>query len=304
MAVMHDESYTYAVARIRANELSLLSAANVEQLLSATDLAAAESILAANGYAMSLRLEAVLNAKLAEAWQLIAESLPRREEASPGNGDLDFLVVKNDFHNLKARLKSTFTGDNPEAYLMFPTVFDDSEIGELLRTRRFDELPECMAACAEEAYRLLARTRDGQLADAVIDRQCLETMLAMAKASRSAFIIGLAEKMCAFANAKIAMRAEKTGKDRAFLDRALCDCPPVDVPEEACQPGAAFEKHCDDALIEYVSSAKGEHFGIAPIVAYWLAKEAEVKTLRVVMACKKNAVPADEIRKRVRLLYV
>jgi len=304
MAVMHETDYTYAVARIRANELSLLSAANVEQLLSAPDMAAAESILTARGYAVSLGLDAALNAKLIEAWQLIAESLPRREDASPGNGDLDFLIVKNDFHNLKARLKSMFTAGGPQAYLMFPTVFDDSEIGELLRTRRFDELPECMPAPAQKAYDLLAKTKDGQLADAIIDRQCLETMLMMANASGSNFIKGLAKKICGFANAKIAMRAEKTCKDQAFLDRALCDCPPVDIPEEARQSGAAFEKYCDDALIEYVSSAKGEHFGIAPIVAYWLAKEAEVKTLRVVMACKKNAVPAEEIRKRARLLYV
>ena len=304
MAVMNEESYTYAVARIRANEPGLLSAADVDQLLSAPDLAAAESLLAAKGYAANLGLDAALNAKTAEVWQLITEILPYREEESPGTGELDFLIVKNDFHNVKARLKSIFTDCVPDAYLVFPTVFDDRKTGELLRAKRFDKMPECMVGCVQEAYDLLARTMDGQLADAVIDRQCLDTILAMAKDSQSEFIQGLAEKICAFANAKIIMRAEKTRKDQAFLDKALCDCPPADIPEEARQSSAVFEKYCDDALMAFISSAKGEHFGIQPLVAYFLAKETEVKTLRIVMTCKQNNVPADEIRKRVRLLYV
>ncbi|MCL2299937.1 MAG: V-type ATPase subunit [Firmicutes bacterium] len=304
MAVTNEMDYTYAVARIRANELSLLGAADVEQLLSAPDSAAAESLLAAKGYAMGLGLHAALNEKAAETWRLIAEILPRREGARPGTGELDFLLVKNDFHNLKARLKAMFTGGAPEAYLMFPTVFGDGELGEALLSKRFVELPECMAGCAREAYELLAKTMDGQLADALIDRQCLETILSMARAARSEFLLGLAEKMCAFANAKIALRAERTGKGQAFLDRALCNCPPVDLPEEARRSGAALEKYCDDALIGYVSPAKGAYFGIAPLVAYVLAKEAELQTVRIVMTCRKNAVPAETIRRRVRLLYV
>ena len=304
MAMLDETSYTYAVARIRANELNLLSGADMEQILSAHDLAAAESMLAARGYAVNQGLDAALNTKAMGTWQLITEILPRGEDASPGTGEMDFLIVKNDFHNLKARLKSMFMGGRPEAYLLLPTVFDDQEIGELLQAKRFSGLPECMASCAQEAYELLARTMDGQLADAVIDRRCLETMLAMAKATGSNFIIVLAELICAFANAKIEMRAAKTGKDQSFLDKALCGCPPADIPEEARQSCAAFEKYCDDTLLEYASSAKTKHFGMEPLIAFFLAREAEVKNVRIILSCKRNEIPAEEIRKRVRLLYV
>jgi V/A-type H+-transporting ATPase subunit C len=187
---------------------------------------------------------------------------------------------------------------------MSPTVFNDHEVGELLQAGQFGALPECMAVCAREAYELLAGAGGGQMADAVIDRQCLETILAIADTSGSEFIRGLAKNICAFANAKIAMRAEKTGKGQDFLKIALCGCPPAELPEEARQSGAAFEKYCDDALIEYALPAKWVTFGIAPLAAYYLAKEAEVKNVRIVMTCKQNGVPADEIRKRVRRLYV
>ena len=279
---MRDTDYTYTVARIRANEPTLLSAAGVEQMISAPDCPEIANV----------------DEKMAETWQLITEILPQP-------GTLDFLIIKNDFHNLKALLKSIFTGGEPGAYFMRPTVFIIDELAEPLREKRFDRLPAYMAGCVEEAYELLVKTLDGQLADAVIDRQCLETTLAMAKATKNDFAATLAEMMCAFANAKITLRAAKTGKGQAFLERALCKCPAVaDIPEEALQSGAAFEKYCDDALLGYAFTAKAKHFGPEPLIAFFLAREAEAKTLRIVSACRQSGCPAEEIRKRVRLLYV
>ena len=278
---MRDTDYTYAVARIRANEPTLLSAADVDQMISAPGCPELADI----------------DERMAETWRLITEILPQP-------GALDFLIVKNDFHNLKALLKSIFAQGDPERYVLRPCVFDPNEVRELLREKRFDKLPACMAGCAEEAYDLLVKTLDGQLADAVIDRQCLETTLAMAKATGNEFAIGLAEMMCAFANAKIILRAAKTGKGQAFLERALCECPAADIPEEVMQSGAAFEKYCDDALLEYAFAAKAKHFGPEPLIAFFLAREAEVKTLRIVDTCKQSRCPAEEIRRRVRLLYV
>jgi len=298
---MKDTDFAYAVARIRAREPDLMRAADMEQLLSAPDPAAAESLLAGKGYPVELGLDAALHAKAARAWQLVAELLPQPGAAPPGTGILDFLIVKNDFHNLKAQVKAIFTAGGAESYLVRPTVFDPDEVGELLRAKRFAGLPACMAACAQEAYELLARTMDGQLADAVIDRQCLETILAMA--GGSAFAAGLAEKICAFANARIALRAEKTHK-LGLLEQALCSVPAAEIPAEAKQSSAEFEKYCDDALMEYALPAKWKCFGPEPLIAYFLAVEAEIKTVRIVMACRQHGAAADEIRKRVRRLYV
>ncbi|MDR2687307.1 MAG: V-type ATPase subunit [Oscillospiraceae bacterium] len=269
---MNEASYTYAVARIRANEPGLLGAADMEQLLSAPDLAAAESLLSARGYDLSQGLDAALRARTAQAWRLITEILPRP-------GELDFLVVKNDFHNLKARLKAMFAHGAPRAPLLSPTAFGDGEIAALVEARRFGGLPECMAGCAQEAYDLLARTMDGHLADTAVDRQCLATIPAMARATGSEFLLGLAETMCASIGRAAELRAQH-------------------------KSSAAFEKQCDDALIEYALPAKWKHFGVEPVAAYWLAREAEVKNVRIAMACRRNGVPAEEIRERVRLLYV
>ena len=76
------------------------------------------------------------------------------------------------------------------------------------------------------------------------------------------------------------------------------------VSESMKKGFAAFEKACDDLLIEKVKNAKYQCLGIAPLAAYYFATDAEVKTVRIVLSCKKNGISDEIIRERVRLLYV
>ncbi len=67
---------------------------------------------------------------------------------------------------------------------------------------------------------------------------------------------------------------------------------------------SAFEKWCDDILMDCVSAAKFTALGTDPIVAYYLARDAELKTARIILSAKKNHLDGDLIRERVRTLYV
>jgi len=53
-----------------------------------------------------------------------------------------------------------------------------------------------------------------------------------------------------------------------------------------------------------VLPAKHITFGVAPLAAYYVAVEAEVKALRIALSCKRNRVAEEMIRERMRLLYV
>lgn len=313
---MRETEYAYAVARIRANELSLLGAADVEQIILAPSAAAAEQLLRDKGYED-------MDAKAQQTWDLLTEILPKA-------GELDFLIIKNDFHNLKALIKSLFAGSPADAHFIRPCVYDPQDIAQALQAKRFEALPACMHACAETAYDLLAATADGQLADSVIDRQCLETTRSMAAGLHNAFAAQLADMMCAFANIRVAVRAMRTGKGEDFLGKALCNCAALPKQElmEACalggkalqeflqegpyrealeameRSGTAFEKYCDDALLAHALPAKSSSFGLEPLVAFYLAREAEIKNLRIVRSARQNGVAAQEIRRRVRQLYV
>ena len=55
----------------------------------------------------------MLREQAARMWSLLTE-------VAPDVGELSFLTAKNDFHNLKAALKSLVSDQSPEPYWMHP----------------------------------------------------------------------------------------------------------------------------------------------------------------------------------------
>ena len=66
----------------------------------------------------------------------------------------------------------------------------------------------------------------------------------------------------------------------------------------------AFEKACDDYLMEYIKEAKYKTLTPEPVVAYILAKETEAKCVRIILTCKLHQIDVDVIKERVREGYV
>jgi len=65
-----------------------------------------------------------------------------------------------------------------------------------------------------------------------------------------------------------------------------------------------FEKMAEDYLIKYLKPAKYQSFGVEPLIAYLLAKENEIKQVRIIMVGKLNRLPEDSILERLRVSYV
>lgn len=324
--MMREVEYAYAVARVRANELNLLSAADVEQLIVAEDYKTAMRRLADAGWG---EVDGVtdyaqyLENHFAKTWDLLVEVMDDIHE-------LDLLLIRNDMQNLKAALKGIVSQHDAKDLYVKSTVYNTKDIVEAVENREFKELPDFMQEPAVEAYDVLTATGNGQLADAIIDRATLERILELGKKSGSPVLAELSERMCATANIKTALRCANTLKTKDFIERSLCNCDTVskdkliDTALEGAEAvlryledtvyatGAAmfkestsaFEKWCDDLLMECVGKAKYTAFGIDPIVAYYVARDAEIKTVRIVLSAKINNLPADVIRERVRTLYV
>ena len=80
---MKDTDYAYAVARIRANERSLLSKSDVERLISSKDLSSALSVLKECGWSAegeNERIEALLKNRQKALWTLLCECVPEKEK--------------------------------------------------------------------------------------------------------------------------------------------------------------------------------------------------------------------------------
>ena len=73
---------------------------------------------------------------------------------------------------------------------------------------------------------------------------------------------------------------------------------------EMKQSLSAFERWCDNLMIQRIRPQLYNAFGIGPLAAYILARESEIKSVRIVLSGKKNHLPDQSIRERVRETYV
>jgi V/A-type H+-transporting ATPase subunit C len=65
-----------------------------------------------------------------------------------------------------------------------------------------------------------------------------------------------------------------------------------------------IEKYGDNYILDYLRKAKLVSFGPDPLIAYMIAKENEIRALRIILTGKKNGVHPDTIRERLRDVYV
>lgn len=67
---------------------------------------------------------------------------------------------------------------------------------------------------------------------------------------------------------------------------------------------SAFERWCDNRVIETIRPQKTNPFSLGPVVAYYLARENEIKTVRIILTAKANGFTEEAIRERTREMYV
>lgn len=319
------DKYVYAVARIRSKELSLLSGAFLEQLTAAKSYDECIQLLNEKGWGGDgvNNTEELLAGEREKTWGLISELVEDRSV-------FDVFLYANDYHNLKAAIKEVRMGQEYPGIFIDQGTLDVKLIKDAIQNREFQNLPEVMRGSAEEAYKALLHTQDGQLCDIIIDKAALDAIYRAGMESGNEFLKLYAELTVAAADIKTAVRASRTGKDKAFLEQALAPCdtldiqrlaqaaieggdaigsylestPYADAVEELRRSPSAFERWCDNLMIRRIKPQQYSPFGLGPLAAYILARENEIKSVRIVLSGKLNSLPEESIRERVREMYV
>lgn len=324
---MRETDYAYGVARIRANESSLLDSKDFERMVTAVTFSDALRVLTDKGWNTDFSdtdYSGMLIEEMSKAWTLITEAVPDIHE-------MDALVITNDFNNLKASIKLMLHSDIVDNLFISPSVYSAQDINEAVKVKNFNALPDCMQNVAPQAYDMIVRLSNPQMSDIIIDRCALETRLKLSKNSDCEALREIVELSTAAINIKIALRCAAIGKGEDFLRTAICESATLnkdliikaatdgagsvvdfvknsanysDAAESLSQGGTAFEKWCDDKIMTKVKDARFKAFGLDPILAYYIAKDTEVKNTRVILNAKLNNIDSREIRKRVRDTYV
>ena len=319
------EMYTYQVARVRARELNLLSRQDIDQMMAAKTYDECIRILNDKGWGTGTEKtsEEIFAAENKKTWEFIDELI---KDKAP----FDVLLYPADYNNLKAAIKLTATNTIPHSVFKSGGTIDPQVMLDAVKNNNFSALPKDMAVAAENAYKTLLQTRDGQLCDVIIDKASLKAIREAGTASKDKLIKDYAELSVAISDIKIAVRCQKTGKNLNFVSEALEACSTLNVSSlaaaatrtledvytylsntkysdavEKLKIGAsAFEKWCDDKMMELIKAQKMNPFTIGPIMAYIIARQNEIGTIRILLSGKLNKLDDTIIRERLRDMYV
>lgn len=319
------QDYTYAVARIRFRETKLLSDTDLDAMLASKDVEAVMRLLHDKGWGDNndCRPEELFSLEEKKLWDFIDEVVEDRST-------LNFLLVPNDFHNLKVALKCITRDIKPDGMMIENAIVEPKKLYDALQKREYGELSEFLQEVAKEAMTTLLQTSDGQLCDIIVDKACMEYVYQLGKESDNEIIRLYCELFVAAADIKIAIRSAKTHKKLDFIKRSLADCDSLDIDalSSAAVDGvdavisylgtteyrsavdaisdsmSSFEKWCDDKLTDVMKPQKWEPFGIGPIVAFIIARQNEIKAVRMILSAKVNGLSDDTIKERLRGMYV
>lgn len=332
---MKDIDFIDASAFLRVQEKRLLSSGSIERIVDAPNLQEVFRMLSQNTdydftqLRRSDEYENMLKEELRRVYKL-ARSL------TPYTQVVDVLGAKYDFHNMKTALKAKYFPQRTASPWIHATELDV----ELLTRFTSDmgaksDLPayvqEAMRA-AEEAFN---RTKNPQYIDMELDRAMFARMLDLCGEIENEFITEYVQMLIDFYNVKALLRIKAMQKGSTFLDESLVEGgktpvsfyaknygkPTNAMPQvflykyfgDAVSAGielyekkgslAGLERLLDDQAVEFTKSVKLLAFGAEILFVYILSKENEIRQIRILVTCKQNQIPSEEIRERLRDNY-
>ncbi|MCR5213214.1 MAG: V-type ATPase subunit [Eubacterium sp.] len=325
---MKKADYIYAVASIRVKEKSLLTDADVQTMCGMKSEGEVLSFLTERGWGNGGNsqngkdMDTVLSEEDAAQMRLL-KSLGVDDEI------IEVLQMQELYHNLKTAIKAVYVNrDDDEAF--YPhDKYGKNEMLRIVRDKDFQKLPVHAAKVAPQAFDLMLTTGDGQRLDMVLDKACLDAIEAIAASTKDQFLADYAELRVATTCIRIAVRGAITKRSRAQIEDALSPNRTLDVKRLAVAAAtgidavyellekigfkeavealknsfSSFEKWCDDTMMDMIRSQKFNIESSGPIVAYYLAKQCEIRTARIIMTAKQNGFGDDIISERIRKMY-
>ena len=322
---MRDADYIYAVACIRAKEKTLLTDADVQTMVGMKSEKEVLSYLTEKGWgdgSVDSDMETVLSNEEEKQMKLL-------NTLGVDKKIIETLFIQELYHNLKAAIKEVCTGIEDGQAFYEHELYGKNQLMSIIREKEFEKLPEDMQKVAEKALDLMLTTRDGQRLDVMIDRACLDAIEKEAATTKDKFLADYAETKVVIADIKIAVRAADTKRPLQMIEDALAPNRKFDVKKLAAAAAvgreavyeflertdyrtavdalkdsfSAFEKWCDDFIMSTLMNQKTNIQSSGPIVAFFLAKQNEIRTARIIMTAKANGFSDEVISERVRKMY-
>lgn len=328
--------FIQGVTRIRVLENKLLNKAAIEKMVDAKDLEEVFRTLGDTEYANAVtavagpeEYEGVLQNELERIYKLV-------REISPEQSVVDLMALKYDYHNIKVMIKeSIMEKDFSRLYSKVGTI-DFQKLKTQFTSGEYRDMDPVFKEVVLAVLKDYVEKKDPQRIDILTDRFYFEHLLRLAEESGIELFKEHVKDLIDFINVSSAIRLKKQEKDLKFFEEVILENGNIDKEavlstvgetvesminrfrnsriskelskglEDYLESGrlSSFEKHMDNYLMRLNKSSKSVTFGPEPLFSYLVAKEMEIKILRIIMVSKQNNIPPDAIRERLRDLYV
>lgn len=253
---------------------------------------------------------------------------------APKTPVVKIIQLTYDYHNIKTVLKNEIMGKDIKdiEHIILPLGNIDIES---IHDRKYNRLTENMTSAIKESIEKHALLNDPQIIDIICDQYCFKEMLRIAYDFKNKFIIEYIKLLIDLTNIKTFARAKKIGKSKEQMLNIWIDGGNIEIKllfesfdgdfknlidrlmvydagkvlEESFEEVeikssfTGLEKLSENLLINYIKDAKNKSFSIDIIFAYLIAKEIEIKNIRILIGGKIAKISPDAIKERLRKAY-
>ena len=329
------KSSHYAVSRVKIFEGRLIDKDRINRMIEADSAKEAYRILTESGYGASVEadkpreFERLIDRELTELGKFV-------EEVSVDPELTDVLLMRTDYKNAKAYLKMRMMSVDVDQAVSEAGKVPTVELREMVFQMDTYGLPEHLSKAIAEAERQIAIDPSPGKIDDIMDKAYTKWAAETAKRKNNEFLTELFTCWADMNNILSLLRVREMKADVNFLRESLLqggeisheyildaytlndDMLPlkfkhtryghelINAIERALELKKAwnFEHYIENMFIALAKRQRLKVFGIDPLLGYIIGKQAEATAVRMVMTGKINKMRADDIRERLRDLYV
>lgn len=313
-----DWRYGFATAMVRSLETLMISRGTFLDMANSENLGGAVELLGGSDYSMLSsaagigEMEQMLLDKRAEVRNLFIELMIDEDL-------VELLRARHDFANMRLAIRRVVT-ERPIGldYSDFGSV-PAAEFEEIFEQENYGRFPEYLQEAVEEAVLGYYSDKDIRRIDYAIDRYESQYRIKKAVELKSEFLLSLFRTRVDLTNIRTMMRLKLADRDDKglFLSGGFVDVDRfvhgLGVGYEALAPlffatpyhdvvegGVSYlvaeesflrlERLCEEHTNGFLRSTQPLAAGPQPVIAYFLLKENEIKSLRMVLTCKNNGL--------------
>ncbi|MEN8127925.1 MAG: V-type ATPase subunit [Planctomycetota bacterium] len=322
-----DWRYAYPTAKVRVLELSMIPRSTFVDMAKAASFAEAAELLAGTDYTVeatadSAQIEQMLMARRTEARDLFADLMLDEDIVT-------FLRAREDFANMRLAIRRIVTERPLGLDYSNEGNVPAEEFEEIFEQEYYERLPVYLQEAVEAAVLGYYESKDIRRIDYEIDRCEAKWRLEQAQSIDSTFAISIVRLRIDLSNIRTMLRlkmAEREDQTQFFIPGGFVDsdkfkqgldtgyeamaqlffATPYYELLEAAMPYLRdeksflkLEKECEDFVKGFLKTTRSIAAGPQPVVAYFLMKEAEIRTVRMVLTGKKNSLASQLILDRL-----